>query len=848
VVALLDLRVDGRGVGVTAWPSDARKMLELIHGRISQQGHVQFSIAPPVEEVPENEHGVRDPWDKRQNLFFTMTPEAPDEQFFEEMPEPLPVNWQDYEWFFTPALLSQTQERRKSIVLEVATLYADFDKGVDLTSLAPQPSIINETSPGRYHCFWLLEEAHPLQTVEVYNYRIKAAYPADNTWDSSRLLRLPIGRMSPEKDAHGHLISSRGPVPGIIRAENVRYRLEDFDHLPKVDPHVGTDEQLGEAPAILTRGEAQALISMLETKGQITKRLKSYLEKEQTPRYLALNFVYNECHRKGISAAQCFQIVYGSPNDKWVEHGHNHAKELWRDVCQRYRAADEQEESLTILSQLELVRQEKDLTTAAKREKFGAAVIRDLEQSGVFIQTKEPRLYYYQDGSTHELVQIDQKGEQFRRYIMNRYRIDAGNPEFTIVYYHMEAKAQEFTPVPVYRNVHYNRETNRLYINRFDGRMYRLDGESIVQLPNGTDDVLFLKDEDAMPWTYLPTEDTTYPLWSRYILSLNIASQTDQKVLRHIVWTWIVQMFFRELMPTKPILFLGGVPGCGKTSFFKAVNAILRLGRFAIDDVPGDKKEFDTTVANRDYVFFDDVNDYQAWMASALSRLASSYDFTRRQLYTTNDVLYFRASCTIGLTSNTPKFTTSNVVDRMIPLDLLPRDEDQFFSEDALEQEIGEQRPQLWGELLSYLNAMLRMWKANGVPYFRGSLRLADFGTMLNSTCAITGVDTEACITFIRGEQTREAIDGEPLMFCLYEWLAFNQGGNYGRTVSASSLHQELQAMEGGAAYRQAVGGPSAIGRKLQAMQKHLQSKGILFEKEAGKDERVHYKFSKVGD
>jgi hypothetical protein len=830
---------------VTQWPDDARRMLELVHGRISQTGHIQFSIAPPLEEVTQNEHGVRDPWEHRRNLFFTMTPEEPDQQFFEHMPEPLPANWEDYEWFFTPALLSQTQERRKSLVLEVSTLYADFDKGVDLSSLNPQPSIINETSPGRYHCFWLLTEPHPLQTVETYNYRLKAMYPADNTWDSSRLLRLPLGRMSPAKDENGHLSESRGAVPGLLRAENVRYSLEDFDHLPQVDPHVGTEFQATDAPEPLTHSEQRALMAMLEQQGKLSKRLRTYLEREQTPRYLALNFIYNECARRGISKEQCYQLVFGSPNDKWVEFGHSHAKELWRDVNQRYIAAAEQGDSLGILDKLELIRQEKELTQAAKRDKFGSAVIADLEQHGLFIQTRDPKLYYYQDGSTHELVQIDQKGEQFRRFLMDKYRIDAGNTEFGIAYYHMEAKAQEFKSVPVYRNVHYDRETNQLYINRFDGRMYRLDGENITQLPNGADDVLFLTDADAQPWTYLPAETIEYPLWSQYVLSLNIESKVDQSALRHIVWTWIVQMFFRELMPTKPILFLSGVPGCGKTSFFKAVNAVLRLGRFAVDDVPGDKKEFDTTVANRDYIFMDDVNDYQAWMASALSRLASSYDFTRRQLYTTNDVLYYRASCTIGLTPNTPKFTTSNVVDRMIPLELLPRDEEQFYSADALEQEIGAARPKLWGELLAYLNAMLRLWRDKGIPYFRGSLRLADFGTMLNTTCAMSNVDKETCITFIRGEQTREAMDGEPLMFCLYEWLSWLNGKNYDRAVSASVLHQELMAMEGGQAYRQAVGGPNAIGRKLQAMTKHLKSKGIVFEKVTGKDERVHYKFTK---
>ena len=71
-------------------------------------------------------------------------------------------------------------------------VWADFDNGAP-SGLLLSPSIVVETSPGRYQALWLVREpCHDLDRVEVVNRSIASLFGADaNCCDRARVLRLP---------------------------------------------------------------------------------------------------------------------------------------------------------------------------------------------------------------------------------------------------------------------------------------------------------------------------------------------------------------------------------------------------------------------------------------------------------------------------------------------------------------------------------------------------------------------------------------------------------------------------------------------------------------------------------
>jgi len=814
-------------------PEHVVEFLRAIQGKRTQSGYTQLTYVP----MPD---GTSDPFEHKRSLWLDVDRTdgllIPDEL-------PGPERWQDYEWFFTPCLLQERRERRKDLVLEGSVLFCDFDTAVDLSTLNPQPSIVLETSPGKYHTYWLLQDPVTPQTVEELNYRLKEHYGADNTHDCSRLMRLPMGQMSPDKLTR----KPRGPVVGLERFRSqVRYRVEDFDHLPQVSP---SETMYGDKdlPVHLdeygSTAQQQALMRKLEQNAQITARMKQYLTQPQTVRYRALMHIYSEGKRRDIKLEEMFHLVYNTPNDKWADNPHTHDKELWRDIQACYAREEVAQESMSIRERLDAIRAVKGETEASKNQKFGRCLIDDMNLYGLFIQTQDGRRYY-RDDTQGKLVEIDKTGDLWTSYLIRCYGIDSSLKDFAVATNYALQEAKTAPVAQVYRTTKWDEKQGKLYINRYDGRVVVLNGKDITVISNGDEDVLFLDDPNAKAWTYERVDDTRMELWHEHVLgNLSLDRNTQNvDVIRHVAMTWIVSLFFRELNAVKPILFIHGVPGSGKTSFFKALNLVLRTGTYDVDKLPKDQGEFDRVVGQVDYLFMDNVDDYHNWLANALALLATQYTYSLRVLYTTQSMITTKVSCFVGLTSHAPKFVRSDVAERMIPIPVHFRD--AFLDESTMELRTQQFRARLWGELLSYLNRMIQqVQQSRSNPVRMHKLRMANFATMLSHTCAISGVDEEACIKFVMRTQAQEAEGGDPVVYCLREWL--ERESNLDRPVTVGTLWEELTATAAGEEIRRNGISVRSLGLKLNNLRRHFENMGIKVSKTESRGS-YWYKFEKV--
>ncbi len=94
------------------------------------------------------------------------------------------------EVYFCVHLLS-APKRVKANAARVHTLWGDLD-GAPVPNGELSPTAVIESSPGRYHAYWRLNDSMPPETAEDLNGRIAAKIGADPSgFDLSQLLRVP---------------------------------------------------------------------------------------------------------------------------------------------------------------------------------------------------------------------------------------------------------------------------------------------------------------------------------------------------------------------------------------------------------------------------------------------------------------------------------------------------------------------------------------------------------------------------------------------------------------------------------------------------------------------------------
>ena len=128
-----------------------------------------------------------------------------------------------------------------------------------------------------------------------------------------------------------------------------------------------------------------------------------------------------------------------------------------------------------------------------RREVVTEIIIEDLKHNGVFFRTAEG-YFYFDNSKAPKLLPIEDDSVELAALIKERYGINcAERREYEHIFSGLRNEAHvRGQEVEVQKLAHYDADHGTLYISRFDGWVYRLDGSRIEPVPNGTDDVFFL--------------------------------------------------------------------------------------------------------------------------------------------------------------------------------------------------------------------------------------------------------------------------------------------------------------------------------------------------------------------
>ncbi len=423
----------------------------------------------------------------------------------------------------------------------------------------------------------------------------------------------------------------------------------------------------------------------------------------------------------------------------------------------------------------------------ARKHQISQLVLNCLNQQGEFVKTHNMLYYFHKEG--RHVMALDSM--DFTAMLNEQFGLVATEVDFKFVVADLSAKCHNNgREAQVYMYAHYDVAAHRLYVDRFDGYMYRLDGETIELVANGEDSVIFRRKLRHEPYTISEPDEGSDQLQDHVIRYLNcdiedtpLTAEDYQQLVR----IWIHAIFFEELAPTKPLLLFTGIKGSGKTVIARIIGRLL-FGRRGFDVATvGEERDYVANITNNYLLCLDNADTYKPWLSERLATTATGGTHVFRRLYTTNEMDEYTSRCFVMLTSRTPKFKRDDVVERL--LIIKTKAPDDYQSEGGIFENLQKYRDAILSEIFATLNDYILNIKSNPGQVYAGKFRMADFAEF---GAKVLDVDNRAwffdILAKVTSAQTDFLLEDDPFVEVLLLWTAANPN----IWITANGLFTEL--------------------------------------------------------
>lgn len=683
-----------------------------------------------------------------------------------------------WEYYFTPAVLTE-KSRLQSKFSHSNVVWIDFDEPVDWQSFDPAPSIVVQTSEHKFHCYWLLTwRITDANDMRYWCKRFLTHFDGGDQsgFDATQLLKLPWGlnlKLGSKNE------DGTPWAPKIIKFEpEIRYNEAAFAEMPEPEVNLDVSVDMSALPDLpeVENGWRFYLDEFAqEIPAKLRKKVMEPLDGGEEKRSGALYNIVCELYDALGNVEDVYRVLLGSPNDKFTaDHGTRGASLLWKDVN---RVAAKKQAAKATPKKVQGIRdiqEDKALSGRDKTIESTTFIMNDLLKTGDFVQTDKGEAFYMdrRTGSV-QLHNVDtETTAPFCGLIRHRYELNQGADRALITGVSHEAitACQQSEPVRFHNFSHYDLFRNLVYVDRYDGHMYVLDGETVKLQPHGYDDVYFYQATSSFPKPFEYSSDYTAGALDALILDgpnyTTQGNKVSRKEIRHILKTWVASFFFPEKMDTKPIVLIHGPADSGKTTLFQNLSIVFTGdSTYSVTDIPKDTREFNVQVTQSPYVFYDNVEVNKREMQEKLAQVATGYTVKMRKLFTTNDMVSIKARSFVGITSRTLDKIQDDVASRYITVPVHPFDTggtNRRSMSDIL-TEVTAKRDELWSEIIDFVNQMVGQISAHGVSQPNTKLRMADYGALLEITSGLVGLSPTKLENFVLQQQTAIVSENDQL-------------------------------------------------------------------------------------
>jgi len=401
-------------------------------------------------------------------------------------------------------------------------------------------------------------------------------------------------------------------------------------------------------------------------------------------------------------------------------------------------------------------------------------------------------MLWHFDGPSGKVSPISLRSPDFGNILAYRYGVFRTEP-FTR---HIVAQIEAWASVravkrPLRRFSCY--EDGKLYVTGFDGTAWKLDGNAVVQVPNG-DGALFME-EGGEP---CPVEVGHHGLlFSALVGDLQWSTETDSGMgpdLQAATFlSWILACGFHDRFPSKPLLLVEGVERSGKSYALKRVQYVLTGKNRAMIIGERGQDQFPINLLHAAPIAILDNQDTPIeWLKDEVAAYTTNGGWPRRRLYTDTDDLYIRPESFIAVTSRDPKtFRRPDIADRcfLIRLEQRPTTSGEY----DMQVKLAAMRGKLFGEWLWYCNEVVRYLHEPLPASF--AYRLADMAQFIHAAVRAFSATTEqaaqiadAILSAAQRERDALVLEEEPLAEIVRGWVQENPD----RQLTMMELYQEL--------------------------------------------------------
>jgi len=611
--------------------------------------------------------------------------------------------------YYTSYLFSEQSSKKASVILDGHyTIQSDLD-GADPKLLQFEPSVLVQTSKNRYQAYWKLSEPH--YDIEALSRKLTySILDADKSgWSIGHKMRVP-GTFNYKYCTDSKLEAQ----PVFIIPTSVKlYDPSELDVLPevskqsaKIDLHFIASE-----PPNLTIGPNE----LLETvKKDIPSKVYAQYNIVAKDRSAALWALMCSLYRAGLSREEVFYLAYHSANNKWLSH----PRELQKDVLRaEVVSADLSHDAKEIIANVRKVTG----TQAEKHRNVLQSVQSLMTDMGSFVKTHKGGIYVQK--TTGAPIELTRNNENLQTYLGKTFGLNPTEKEQQFVAAGLTMYSRAITMTTEAGALsHYDLKSNTLLLHTGRRDVIRITPDFTETIVNGNG-IVFDWIQDADP--FAPVYDSNYD-WAKELFTLYNTQDLTLEEFITTMRTWTLFLLFRSLSSARPILLLHGQPGSGKTTTAKRIYTLI-YGQHRKVSALSSFEDFDNTVSNLPFVFYDNADSFLPWLPDRLAQSAGAIDVGKRKLYTDNEAFTIKRDAMIALTAHNPRFLRPDVVDRLIKINLDRYDDNDFVSEQQLIHYVTKNRNLIWGAIVNDVTTILNTPKVlePTVP-----MRISDYTTI----------------------------------------------------------------------------------------------------------------------
>jgi Protein of unknown function (DUF3987) len=214
-------------------------------------------------------------------------------------------------------------------------VWGDFDTA-DPMGIEPQPSVVIQSSPGRYQPIWILDNEIDPYLAEEYSKRLAYLHRPNGSdvsgWDLGQMLRVPF-TFNYKYDVEGEGV----PEVDLVRGVDERHSLAFFDELPQAGDVVGGTQLGDDMPEVGELPDPQLVLYKYSRLLRDTAFDELYhVEPATGADWSALLWKFlNICFEASMEPAEVFTLAIHCKVNKY-ERDNRPIRHLWREVqkCQ----------------------------------------------------------------------------------------------------------------------------------------------------------------------------------------------------------------------------------------------------------------------------------------------------------------------------------------------------------------------------------------------------------------------------------------------------------------------------------------------------------------------------------